>query len=123
MAVAGWFVGQGVVEARTGDRYVTVKGVSERMVRADLALWPLRFVATGNDLAEVQAKIESDTRIVTDFLRNAGTPDGEIQFQGLDVTDLLAQAYRPGPVESRFIVAQTPLVPIGRASCRERVCQ
>lgn len=110
IAAGGWFVGRGVIEARTGDRYVTVKGVSERAVRADLALWPLRFVATGNDLSEVQAKIDSDTDAVVTFLRNNGTTDEEIQLQGLDVTDLLAQTYRSGPVESRFIVARTILV-------------
>ncbi|HET8726158.1 MAG TPA: SIMPL domain-containing protein [Alphaproteobacteria bacterium] len=98
------------MEARTGDRYVTVKGVAERSVKADLALWPLRFVATGNDLSSVQDKIEADTNTVTNFLTRAGTPAEEIELQGLEVTDLLAQAYRSGPVESRFIVAQTLLV-------------
>lgn len=110
LGVGGWFVGQGVVKARTGDRYVTVKGVAERAVKADLVLWPLRFVATGNNLAQVQAKIEADTAALNRFLLSGGTKPEEMQLQDLQVTDLLAQAYRSGPVESRFIVNRTLLV-------------
>ena len=39
IAAAGWFVGEGFIEGRGSDRYVTVKGISEREVEADTALW------------------------------------------------------------------------------------
>jgi hypothetical protein len=110
IAAGGWFVGKGFTEARTGDRYVTVKGVSERDVEADLAIWPMSFVATSNKLDEAQAKISGDAHVVIDFLSDAGIPLHEIELQNLQVTDLLAQAYRSGPVQSRFIVAQTLVV-------------
>lgn len=110
IALGGWFVGHGVVKARTGDRYVTVKGVSERPVKADLAVWPLRFVATGNDLAQVQDKIDRDTQIVLAFLKAAGIADSEVRPQELEVIDRLAQAYRSGAVDSRFIVNRTLMV-------------
>ena len=41
----------GIRARRTVDRDVEVKGLAERDVTADLALWPLRFVVSGNDLA------------------------------------------------------------------------
>ncbi|MBL27403.1 MAG: SIMPL domain-containing protein [Rhodospirillaceae bacterium] len=110
VAVAGWFVGNGFVEARTGDRFVTVKGLSEREVQADLALWPMKFVATSNDLGEAQNKLKQDARAVTAFLDNAGIPESAVDVQSIQVTDLLAQQYRSGPVESRFIVSQTLMV-------------
>lgn len=110
LAVAGWFVGNGFVEARTGDRFVTVKGLSEREVQADLALWPMKFVATSNDLSETQSKLKQDARAVTAFLADAGIPESAIDVQSVQVTDLLAQQYRSGPVESRFIVSQTLMV-------------
>jgi hypothetical protein len=110
MAAAGWFVGEGFLRARSGDRFVTVKGLAEREVKADLAIWPLRFVATGNDLAEVQAKVRADAASVQSFLTGAGIAAEEIALMSLEVTDLLAQPYRTGPVESRFIIAQTLLV-------------
>lgn len=38
IALAGWFVGDGLRNIRTSDRFVTVKGVAEREVKADLAI-------------------------------------------------------------------------------------
>ena len=38
LALGGWFVERGLRELRAGDRRVSVKGLAEREVRADLAL-------------------------------------------------------------------------------------
>lgn len=110
VALGGWFIGYGFLEGRAADRYVTVKGVAERTVKADLALWPIPFVATGNDLSQVQTEIEQDAHSVTAFLMAQGLPASAIELQSLNVTDLHAEAYRSGPVESRFIVSQTLMV-------------
>lgn len=110
VALGGWFVGYGFMEGRAADRYVTVKGVAERTVKADLALWPVRFVATGNELSQVQTEIDEDAQSVVEFLMAQGIPPAAIELQNLNVTDLHAQAYRSGPVESRFIVSQTLMV-------------
>ncbi|HET6522840.1 MAG TPA: SIMPL domain-containing protein [Geminicoccaceae bacterium] len=110
VAAGGRFVGDGFVAARLGDRFVTVKGLSERDVRADLALWPLRFVATGDDLGRVQDKIAADGEAVARFLTGQGFGADEFAVQSLQVTDVLAQPYRSGPVESRFIIAQLVMV-------------
>lgn len=110
IAVAGWFIGRGFVEARAGDRFVTVKGVAEQSVKADLALWPMRFVTTSNRLAEAQEQIAVDAQKVLAFLAANGLPREAVEVESLQVTDLLAQTYRSGPIESRFIVAQTLMV-------------
>lgn len=107
MILTGVLVRSGLVNARTGERVVSVKGLAECEVQADLAIWPLRFVATSNDLAEAQTKIQADATAVRAFLTGAGIADDDIEMQSLEVTDLLAQAYRQGPVESRFIITQT----------------
>lgn len=107
IALGGWLVGYGFLEGRLGDRYVTVKGIAEQTVRADLALWPIRFLATGNDLSQVRNEIEREAESVTEFLLAMGISGEEIELQSLNVTDLHAEAYRSGPVESRFIVSQT----------------
>ena len=110
VALGGWFVGEGFVDARAGDRFVTVKGVAERTVMADLALWPIRFVTTSNQLAEAQAQIAADAGKVLSFLAANGLSRESVEVESFQVTDLLAQAYRSGPIESRFIVAQTLIV-------------
>lgn len=54
LLAAGYLVSEGLVRPKLGERYVSMKGLAEREVRADLALWPIRFVATGNDLPAVR---------------------------------------------------------------------
>ena len=43
LSAGGLMAGKGFADARLGDRFVTVKGVSEREVEADLAVWTLSF--------------------------------------------------------------------------------
>ena len=107
VAAAGWLIGTGFREGRQLDRYVTVKGVAERTVMADLAIWPLPVVATGDDLGQVQAQIATQQAEVLAFLTGAGIDESDIALQDLQVTDLYAQAYRSGPVNNRFIISQT----------------
>jgi hypothetical protein len=107
----GWLIGQGFSAGWQSDRYVTVKGLAESLVEADLAIWPLRVTATGADLEQVQAKIDADLDAITAFLTEEGFAPEEIQRQRVEVTDLLAQAYRgEGIGENRYIIAQTVLV-------------
>jgi hypothetical protein len=111
MLGSGWLIGDGFQRGRTDQRYVTVKGLAETFVEADLAIWPLRYTATGDDLNQVQAKIDADGAEITAFLTREGIAPEAIQPQRVEVTDLLAQAYRPeGAASNRFIVAQTILV-------------
>jgi hypothetical protein len=72
VAIGGGLVGWGFSRGRTADRYVEVKGLAEREVTADLALWPPRFVASGNDLAAAQAQITRSYEQVLEFLKRHG---------------------------------------------------
>ena len=110
LTASGWFVGNGFMKGRSADRFVTVKGVSERDVQADMALWPLRFVATDDDLAQAQKKIERSKRTIVQFLEKYGIEASKAELQTLEVTDILANPYRSGPTTSRFIVSQTLMV-------------
>jgi hypothetical protein len=115
LAAAGFLVGRGFERGRSVDRYVTVKGLAERLVKADLAVWPVRITATGNDLGQVQTRIDGDLQTVTRFLTGHGIETAAIQPQRVEVTDLLAQPYRPQQVgDNRFIVAQTVIVRTGQ---------
>jgi uncharacterized protein len=108
---AGFLVGRGFERGRSVDRYVTVKGLAETFVTADLAVWPLRITATGDDLGQVQERIDGDLATISGFLTEQGIEDEAIQPQRVEVTDLLAQPYRPeGVGDNRFILAQTVVV-------------
>ncbi len=111
LALAGWFVGHGFAAGRATDRYVTVKGVSEREVRADLALWPLRIVATDNDLGRAQARIGSSVREIRTFLARNGVDTARIELQGYEVNDAYANQYRDAnAVTARYVIRQTVMV-------------
>ena len=78
--VGGYLLGDGLRRARMADRAVTVRGLAERDVTANLATWTVNFNAQGTELGAVQAEIDRDARTVLNFFRTAG-------FRGEDVTD------------------------------------
>ncbi|MCB2055368.1 MAG: SIMPL domain-containing protein [Geminicoccaceae bacterium] len=113
IAVGGWAIGRGFVEARSGDRVVSVKGLAERDVRSDLAVWPLRFVAAGDVLAEVRAEIERAEGAVRRFLADHALDGEAVRTASVEVTDMQARTWQSGPVASRFIVTMTLMVRTG----------
>lgn len=110
VALAGWFIGHGFASGRSTDRYVEVKGLAEREATADLALWPLRYVSTGDDLATTQAQIARNTRQVFTFLSRNRIDTTSVQLQALEVSDAFANRFpgeRGGP---RYVIQQTLMV-------------
>lgn len=111
LALAGWFIGRGFVSARLTDRYVTVKGISEREVKADLALWPIRLVTTDNDLAKAQDRMTDQIRRVREFLTKHKLDGAGAELQRIEVRDAFANQYGdPSRVSNRFAIEQTLLV-------------
>jgi hypothetical protein len=96
---------------RTGDRYVTVKGISEREVRADLAIWPLRIVAADDDLARAHAQIQASVGKIRAFLLAHQLDTAQAELQEFSVSDAATNQY--GPREgagSRYVIRQTVVV-------------
>lgn len=109
LIVGGWFIGHGFADGRN-PRHVTVKGLAEHDVKADLALWPIKFVETGDQLAQVQTKIQHDDTAVTGFLARHKLGADAISFRTLDVTDRAAQTYGGNQYPTRFIITRTIMV-------------
>jgi len=110
VAVGGVFIGRGVENARTGDRTVTVRGLSERQVKADLAVLPLKFAAAGDDLAAVQAEVATALAAVRRYLAQQGYAPSEIDLGRFEVTDQYAREYQASEIRARYRVAQTVIV-------------
>lgn len=85
VALAGAFIGAALAKVGNGQSVVTVRGLSERDVVADLATWTIATQANGSNLAVVQRKADDDARAVRTFLREHGFEDGEIQLRGSSV--------------------------------------
>jgi len=93
LTAAGFLVGRALYEARAAERYVTVKGLSEREVPADLVLWPVVYSVTGDDLAALQGRVEEDAAKIRTFLRVLGFDDSEMSLSAPRVTDRQGQGY------------------------------
>ena len=86
IVIGGYLLGDGLRRARMADRAVTVRGLAERDVTADLANWTVSFTAQGNDLAAVQSESDRDARTVTQFFRTAGFPAETVTDAGGSVS-------------------------------------
>src|SRR5262245_66283297 len=96
LLLGAWILGAAWVRARTADRFVTVKGVAERIVDADIGLWPLRLVATDNVLGNAQTKIEAQRTAVMAFLQKHGLESADTEIQGVEVNDVRSEERRVG---------------------------
>jgi len=107
LVVGGWLLGSQIKAIRLGDRYVTVKGLVERKVKSDLAIWPLTYKEAGDDLATLYAKTEADKKTVMQFLAEQGIQPNEIELGVIRVVDTQAQEYGGGNrAPHRYIVEQ-----------------
>jgi hypothetical protein len=109
LIVGGWFIGNGFEHSRN-ERFVTVKGLAEHDVKADIALWRIRFVETGDQLAQAQAAVQRDDSAVVAFLQKHGLGKDAIAFRNVQVTDRAAQMYGNAQYKTRFIVTGTIMV-------------
>ena len=107
LAGAGWLAANGMARLRAADRFVTVKGSAEKIVNADLVVWPLAQSVGGNDLTAVQAQLEANTRTIRDFLIQAGFGDGEIVLSPPRLEDRWAYAFGDNRPPERFRYSNT----------------
>ncbi len=87
LAVFGVFVGRAVKTGREFDRFLSVRGLSEREVKATLVIWPIRFATTANELGGLKAAMESQRATVVNFLNEKGIAATEITLGLPLVTD------------------------------------
>lgn len=110
IGLAGWYTGKGFKEGRAAERFVTVKGVAERDVEADTALWSLTIVSTDNDLSAAQARLKESHAKVLTFLEANKIDPATVQTQNFEVVDRQADQWQQGEAASRYIVRQTLVV-------------
>lgn len=102
IALAGFAVGQGLERFRMSDRSVTVKGLAEKSVESDFAIWTLGFRRAGNDFGGVQKALAADRDKVVAFLKSRGFSEAEVEARPLQVQDLYAREYAQANQPFRF---------------------
>jgi len=111
VAAGGWFVGHGFARGRAEDRSVTVKGVSEREARADMAFWPLRLVVADNDLAAAHARLRGQVETIRAFLVRQQLDTSLVDLQNFSVSDAFTNQFQQADrVANRYVIHQVLMV-------------
>ena len=79
-------VGSGIFRA-FNQRVVSVKGLAEKEVVADTAIWNIGISRVGDDLVHVQTLADADVAKVKKFLMGIGFKEDEVQLQRISVRD------------------------------------
>lgn len=107
LAIFGFQIVRAVKKGREFDRCLTVRGLSEREVKATLAIWPIRFSVAAEELPALKNAMETNRTLVVSFLVANGIHPKEI-IQGLpsvsDREDERIQSNRPTLPRYRGIV-------------------
>ncbi len=102
--IGGYYIGRAIERFKTHDRTVVVKGLSEREVKSDLAVWNLSFKTSGNDLAALDQKMAVDKQAVVEFLKAQGFEDDEIKPGVASVNDKFAKEWGDTKdIQNRYI--------------------
>lgn len=85
LVAGGYLLGDGLKRAHRADRSVTVRGLAERDVTADLATWTIAYSSSAGDLATAQSGVENDTRAIQAFFGELGFPADALRPTGANV--------------------------------------
>lgn len=92
------------------DRQVTVRGLSEREVDANLVTWPIVTKELGNDLQRIYQDIQATNERITQFLKTNGLEDNEFSINPPSVEDRKAVSYNTDNVAQRYLVTNVIVV-------------
>jgi hypothetical protein len=65
--------------------YVEVKGLSEKIVKTDTAIWALSFETKSNDIDSLYSDIERNIATIKSFLKSKGFTDEEINVAPVNI--------------------------------------
>ena len=85
LIAGGYLLGDGLLRAKMADRSVTVRGLAERDVTADLATWTIAYSAQSTDLQSAQTDIDRDTDAITKFFKELGFKADALKPTGANV--------------------------------------
>jgi uncharacterized protein len=124
LVVAAVVVAGAIRDFRISDRFVEVKGLAEREVMADLAIWPIQFQLAGNSLDEIRQAMDAADEAVIAYLKLRGFDDDEISRTPPRINDQWAYAYGPQRPDNRYtaergITLRTTRVEATRAALEE----
>ncbi len=88
-----YLVSTSALKIKGMERTVSVKGLSERLVKANVAIYPIMFSVADNNPVNLYKKIAAYKDAVVKFLKDEGFSDDEIYISPPNITDNYAQNF------------------------------
>src|SRR5689334_4761436 len=98
MAAFGWLIGHAAKGYKRLDEFVTVKGLSEREVPANLVIWPVTYSLSDENLGKLQERMKTSREDVRKFLRAGGFDDSEISNSPPTIREVRTRPTKEEPV-------------------------
>jgi len=103
----GYFLATSIIKYKEYERSVVVKGLSQKTYKADVVLWPIKFVTSDNNLANIHKKIENNSKTILGFLKENKINDEEITILAPAISDNYATNYSNRNVQFRYLANVT----------------
>ena len=110
VVILGFTLKAGIDNIAYRDREVTVRGLAEREVKADLVTWPITYSLAGNDLMTIYQKVNSNNEIIVKFLTSNGIPREEISVNPPDTYDRASNRYGSDSFNYNYAISCTVTV-------------
>ncbi len=119
MIAGGYLLGDGLTRAKAADRSVTVRGLAEKDVTADLATWSISYSATGFDLPTVRAEIDDNTKELRAYFTSLGFRGDDLKPVGAGVNQWLNNGVNTITITQRMLLRTTDIARAQRAVAQQ----
>jgi hypothetical protein len=119
VTLGGYLLGDGLRRSHAADRSVTVRGLAERDVMADLATWTLVYSSSAEDLAQAQAKVEHESAAIRAFFASQGFPADALTPGDIGVSQNTHQNHTTFTVNQRMVLRTSDIARAAAAGRRQ----
>ena len=115
IVMAAVILAVGLANIITPERSVSVRGLAEREVDADLAVWNMSFLMGENSLESMQRSILEKTEVIKKYLIKHGLEESDFTVKPAAITDNSLNSYMDQTkITYKFVAQQTILVRSGK---------
>ena len=115
IVMAAVILAVGLANIITPERSVSVRGLAEREVDADLAVWNMSFSMGENSLESMQRSIVEKTEVIKKYLIKHGLEESDFTVKPAAITDNSLNSYMDQTkITYKFVAQQTILVRSGK---------
>lgn len=106
----GSYIKQAAEVWQQSSRNVTVRGLAEREVAADLVLWPFNYSVSANSLSDLEEQLSNNNQAIRHFLEAQGFAPEHISTTPPRITDQFSNLYGGQRPDERYRAEATLLL-------------